>query len=259
MRSFCFRQMRSRNSETSRSASTCWHRSVAFRSKRFGTERWRPTSVVSVYSLLGWMSCARTKGDGACKRQGGPAAIDAPGEGVSKTPVVGRPRTLARVGCAGCVSPRPAQRAVLSLQAAAHHRSRAARRQRHRHVGLESVCGSNRSTGHRGVCHAHGDRHRLGSHTRRRRAARGGRVRHDYVAGVPIFGTRCLALSQCLFAVAGAIWLGLLVPTQAAQQRIVRVFSEVLSELPADYRRLSRRWITLGSSPRCRCSRRCTS
>ncbi len=63
---------------------------------------------------------------------------------------------------------------------------------------------------------------------------------------MPIFSTRWLALSQGLFAVAGIIWLGILVPTQAAQQRIVRAFPADLRELPADYRRLSRRWILWG-------------
>lgn len=65
-------------------------------------------------------------------------------------------------------------------------------------------------------------------------------------ADVPIFGSRWLAISQALFAVAGMIWLFILVPNQAAQQRLVRAFPADLRELPADYRRLARQWITWG-------------
>jgi uncharacterized membrane protein len=63
---------------------------------------------------------------------------------------------------------------------------------------------------------------------------------------IPPFGARWLSLSQGLFAVSGLIWLGILVPTQAEQTRAVRRFVAGEASLPAEYRRLSRRWITWG-------------
>jgi len=66
------------------------------------------------------------------------------------------------------------------------------------------------------------------------------------VASIPVFGAPWLVWSQGLFAVAGSIWLGILVPIQAEQQRIVRAFPADLRELPAEYRRLARRWIVWG-------------
>jgi uncharacterized membrane protein len=66
------------------------------------------------------------------------------------------------------------------------------------------------------------------------------------VAHLPVFEARWLTTSQLLFVVAGLIWLGILVPTQAAQQRLVRAFSPAQQELPADYRRLARRWLVWG-------------
>ncbi|MBY0491715.1 MAG: DUF2269 domain-containing protein [Gemmatimonadaceae bacterium] len=65
-------------------------------------------------------------------------------------------------------------------------------------------------------------------------------------AGIPVLGARWLSMSQLGFAISGAIWLGILVPTQAAQTRAIRAFPADLTELPAHYRRLSRRWITWG-------------
>lgn len=64
--------------------------------------------------------------------------------------------------------------------------------------------------------------------------------------GIPPLGARWLSLSQVLFALSGLIWLGILVPTQAAQTRAVRRFGVGETTLPAEYRRLSRRWITWG-------------
>lgn len=65
-------------------------------------------------------------------------------------------------------------------------------------------------------------------------------------AGVDVINTRWIAIGQLLFAVAGLIWLGILVPTQVAQQRATRAFDLTQPGLPAEYRRLARRWLTWG-------------
>lgn len=65
-------------------------------------------------------------------------------------------------------------------------------------------------------------------------------------AGVDPLGARWLTWSQLLFAVSGVIWLGVLVPNQAAQTREVRAFPPGLTALPPRYRQLARRWIVWG-------------
>ncbi|MEE4536929.1 MAG: DUF2269 domain-containing protein [Erythrobacter sp.] len=54
-----------------------------------------------------------------------------------------------------------------------------------------------------------------------------------------------LLWSQVLFVVAGLIWLGILVPIQIRQARIAARF-DAAGGITAEYRRLSRRWITWG-------------
>ena len=54
-----------------------------------------------------------------------------------------------------------------------------------------------------------------------------------------------LAWGQALFVLSGAIWLCVLVPTQIQQARIARKFAPG-TEIPAEYRRLNRRWIVWG-------------
>lgn len=61
----------------------------------------------------------------------------------------------------------------------------------------------------------------------------------------PLFDTAWLVWSQILFVVAGLIWLGILVPIQIRQARMVETWSGQ-SDLDDEYRRLSRRWITWG-------------
>ncbi len=54
-----------------------------------------------------------------------------------------------------------------------------------------------------------------------------------------------LLWSQLLFGVAGAIWLGIIVPIQRQQARLARDFA-LGGEVPDAYRVLSRRWLTWG-------------
>lgn len=61
----------------------------------------------------------------------------------------------------------------------------------------------------------------------------------------PLFDDMWLIASQILFVVAGLIWIGILVPIQVRQARIARSF-EHGGAVPAEYRALSRRWITWG-------------
>lgn len=63
--------------------------------------------------------------------------------------------------------------------------------------------------------------------------------------GYPLFEDTWLIASQILFVIAGLIWLGILVPIQVRQARLARGF-EHGGEVSAEYRALSRRWITWG-------------
>ena len=61
---------------------------------------------------------------------------------------------------------------------------------------------------------------------------------HDLTAG-------WLLWSQLLFAGAGAIWIGIIVPIQRAQSRLARAFAND-SDVPEAYRGLSKRWLIWG-------------
>ncbi|MGB3807982.1 MAG: DUF2269 domain-containing protein [Erythrobacter sp.] len=66
-----------------------------------------------------------------------------------------------------------------------------------------------------------------------------------FAIGYPLFDDAWLVWSQVLFVLAGLIWLCILVPIQVRQARIAREF-EASGAVSAEYRRLSRRWITWG-------------
>lgn len=65
------------------------------------------------------------------------------------------------------------------------------------------------------------------------------------VMDYPLFEDVWLVASQVLFVAAGVIWLGILVPIQVQQARMARGF-EAGGTVTAEYRALSRRWITWG-------------
>ena len=54
-----------------------------------------------------------------------------------------------------------------------------------------------------------------------------------------------LLWSQLLFGLAGAIWLGIIVPIQRRQARMARDFADG-GDVPDAYRRQSRRWLAWG-------------
>ena len=63
--------------------------------------------------------------------------------------------------------------------------------------------------------------------------------------GLPLFESPWLIWSQVLFAVSGAMWLGVLVPIQVRQARATRSF-DLSAPLPAAYKADSMRWIWWG-------------
>jgi uncharacterized membrane protein len=65
------------------------------------------------------------------------------------------------------------------------------------------------------------------------------------VAGVHPFGQRWLIWGEALFGLSGAMWLGILVPTQIRQARMARDFASD-GEVPQAYKRDARRWIIWG-------------
>jgi uncharacterized membrane protein len=67
-----------------------------------------------------------------------------------------------------------------------------------------------------------------------------------WVAGMDPLRDDWLVWAEIMFAIAGAIWLFLLVPIQIRQARMARGFAEG-REVPAEYRRLGRLWIVWGS------------
>jgi uncharacterized membrane protein len=67
-----------------------------------------------------------------------------------------------------------------------------------------------------------------------------------WVAGMDPLRDDWLVWAEIMFAIAGAIWLFLLVPIQVRQARMARGFAEG-REVPAEYRRLGRLWIVWGS------------
>lgn len=67
-----------------------------------------------------------------------------------------------------------------------------------------------------------------------------------WVAGMDVLREDWLVWSQAMFAVAGVIWLGLLVPIQVKQARMARGFMAG-APVPEAYLRLARWWIIWGS------------
>jgi uncharacterized membrane protein len=66
-----------------------------------------------------------------------------------------------------------------------------------------------------------------------------------YVGHLSLFETPWLVLGQIMMALAGAVWLGILVPIQVRQARWAQDFA-VIGEVPADYRQDSRTWLVWG-------------
>ena len=65
------------------------------------------------------------------------------------------------------------------------------------------------------------------------------------VQGLPLFTMRWLVVGQVLFAVSGAIWIGILVPLQIRQARSARSFAAG-GTIPDAYRRDARSWLLWG-------------
>lgn len=59
------------------------------------------------------------------------------------------------------------------------------------------------------------------------------------------FGTNWLVTGQVLFAISGAIWVGVLIPLQVRQARYARGFAAA-GRIPEQYWRDSRRWLFWG-------------
>ncbi|WP_295389081.1 DUF2269 family protein [uncultured Thiodictyon sp.] len=66
-----------------------------------------------------------------------------------------------------------------------------------------------------------------------------------YVGHLALFTTPWLVLGQLMLAVAGAVWLGILVPIQIRQARWAQDFA-IIGEVPAAYRKDSRTWLVWG-------------
>lgn len=66
-----------------------------------------------------------------------------------------------------------------------------------------------------------------------------------WLAGMDVLRDDWLVWSEIMFAVAGAIWLFMLVPIQVRQARMARAFAPA-GPIPAAYRRLGRLWIIGG-------------
>lgn len=66
-----------------------------------------------------------------------------------------------------------------------------------------------------------------------------------FVGNWSLFSTPWLVLGQLMLAVAGAVWLGILVPLQIKQARLAQEFA-VLGEVPPEYRKYSRIWLVWG-------------
>ena len=65
------------------------------------------------------------------------------------------------------------------------------------------------------------------------------------VQGLPLLELHWLVAGQLLFAVSGAIWLGILVPLQIRQAREAKRFLPS-GDVPASYRRDARLWLVWG-------------
>lgn len=66
-----------------------------------------------------------------------------------------------------------------------------------------------------------------------------------FVGHWSLFSTPWLVLGQLMLAVAGGVWLGILVPIQIRQARAAQDFA-VIGEVPAAYRKDSRTWLVWG-------------
>jgi uncharacterized membrane protein len=66
-----------------------------------------------------------------------------------------------------------------------------------------------------------------------------------WLAGLDLLRDGWLFWSQVMFAIAGAIWLFLLVPIQVRQARLARGFADG-GPIPEEFWRLGRAWIRLG-------------
>lgn len=66
-----------------------------------------------------------------------------------------------------------------------------------------------------------------------------------WISGAGPFSAAWLLWSQILFAVAGTLWLAIIVPIQIRQARAVRGMDPEAA-IPADYRRDTQRWIFWG-------------
>jgi uncharacterized membrane protein len=66
-----------------------------------------------------------------------------------------------------------------------------------------------------------------------------------YVGDLSIIETPWLVLGQIMLAMAGAVWLGILVPIQIRQAKWAQDFA-IVGEVPAAYRKDSRTWLIWG-------------
>lgn len=66
-----------------------------------------------------------------------------------------------------------------------------------------------------------------------------------FVGHIPLFDTPWLVLGQIALAMAGAVWLGILVPIQIKQARWAQDFA-VIGEVTKEYRQASRTWLVWG-------------
>jgi uncharacterized membrane protein len=66
-----------------------------------------------------------------------------------------------------------------------------------------------------------------------------------YVGNLSLFETPWLVLGQIMLMLAGAVWLGILVPIQIRQARWAQDFA-VIGEVTAAYRQDSRTWLVWG-------------
>ena len=66
-----------------------------------------------------------------------------------------------------------------------------------------------------------------------------------WVGHLSLFETPWLVLGQIMLAMAGAVWLGILVPIQVRQARWAQDFA-IIGEVPKEYRKDSRTWLIWG-------------
>jgi len=66
-----------------------------------------------------------------------------------------------------------------------------------------------------------------------------------FVGHWSLFETPWLVLGQLMLSIAGAVWLGILVPIQIKQARWAQDFA-VIGEVSAEYRQASRTWLVWG-------------